>query len=78
MGSQVEMGVCPQREKLVRALFVATLACRRPLPRDRAMTAGGDSNWSFVYYLEYAGPNRLKLRVHRDHDNQEFTGEFTR
>lgn len=41
-------------------------------------TAGGDSNWSFVYYLEYAGPNRLKLRVHRDHDSQEFTGEFTR
>lgn len=41
-------------------------------------TSGGDANWSFVYYLEYAGPNRLKLRVHRDHDNEDFTGEFTR
>ena len=41
-------------------------------------TEGGDSKWSFMYYLEYGGPNRLKLRVHRLHDNQNFTGEFTR
>jgi len=41
-------------------------------------TQGGDSDWSFVYYLEYAGPNRLKLRVHRNHDNQDFSGEFYR
>ena len=41
-------------------------------------TQGGGSNWAFRYYLEYAGPNRLKLRVHRLHDNQSFTGEFTK
>jgi len=34
--------------------------------------------WAFIYYLEYVGPNRLKLRVQRLHDNQSFTGEFTR
>jgi hypothetical protein len=41
-------------------------------------TEGGDSNWAFIYYLEPAGYGRLSLRVHRLHDNQSFTGEFTK